>query len=164
MEPEDVPRGKRIATGVHRDHRAGWRSVIQCRVSFPGIGYCQKQVAKWWSDGTPVETMSRWRTEAKPRITAELQEKIDAVLRELAELKAAKPTPKLNPKTPAASYVQVKEELEAAQRQIVDLKETAAKLHEALRMERRRAELAEQSSREVASRAYRGFAAAGARR
>ena len=58
----------------------------------------------------------------------------------------------------------LQEELVDARRQIDELRETAAKLRDALRVERRRAELAEESAREIAGRAYRFAAAAGARR
>jgi hypothetical protein len=162
---EDAPAtsGRKIATGIHRDSRVGLRTVIQCRVAFPGIGTTQKQITNWWPEGTPLETMQRWRVEAKPVLTAQLQAKIDAPLRELEKLKAAK-APRLNPKTPAASFSELREELRAAQRRIVELRETAAKLHDALRLERRRAELAEASAREIAGRAYGFAAAAGGRR
>lgn len=155
--PQDLNR-------IHRDSRVGLRTVIQCRVTFPGIGTTQKQITKWWPDGTPLETMQRWRVEAKPVLTAQLQAKIDAPLRELEKLKAAKP-PRLNPKMPAASFADLKEQPRAAQRQIVELRETAARLHDALRLERRRAELAEASAKAAIGRAY-AFAtmAAGARR
>lgn len=163
MQPEDVPLNHSVAPGVYRDRKA-WRTVINCVLDIPGVGSAQRHVLKLWPFDTPIDEMQAWRREAKPRIEAELQERIDAPLRELEKLKAAKSVRRLNPKMPAASFAELREDLEAARQQIVELKETAAKLHDALRLERRRAELAEQSAREVAGRAYRFAAAAGARR
>jgi hypothetical protein len=155
MEPEDVPESHRRAPGVYRD-RAGWRTLVNCVLSIPDIGTAQRHVIKRWPFDTPLEEMQQWRVEAKPRIEAELQEKIDAAFRALRKWSVGQQS--------AASYVSLKDDLLEAERRVAEQRATIAKLHAAVAVAQRRAELAEASARELASRAYAGFAAAGARR
>lgn len=65
---------------------------------------------------------------------------------------------------PPAVYGALQDRCEAAERLVAEQRATIARLQQAVHAAQRRAELAEASARELASRAYAGFAAAGARR
>ena len=144
MQPEDVPLNRSVAPGIYRDRKA-WRTVINCVLDIPEIGSAQRHVVKLWPFDTPIEKMQAWRREAKARIEAELQERIEAPLRELERLKKESAPPPRIGNASAASYFALKERVIEAEQEIAQLKASLARQLEVAAAERKRAELAERS-------------------
>lgn len=142
----ETPDNRPLEKGIYR-HPSGWRSVINCVISIPGIGSCQRAITKLWPRDTPLASMQDWRKE-KRRHEIELRGQVENTLR-ARELDLQQRLHERDQEIAALNYLLAQQPGGA---ELMALRERLAG-----------AEARARSWEEAARRAYR-FAASGARR